>query len=82
MPSEDHVRDRILAALPDAQVEVTDYTGTGDHFRAVVECDAFAGLGRVEQHKLVYRALDGDMGDHSIHALALTTRVPAQETAS
>lgn len=79
MPSEAHVRDRILAALPGAQVEVVDYTGGGDHFRAVVVSDAFVGLGRVEQHKLVYRALDGDMGDHSIHALALTTRVPQQE---
>jgi stress-induced morphogen len=79
MPSEAHVRDRILAALPGAEVEVVDYTGTGDHFRAVVVSDAFAGLSRVEQHRLVYRALDGDMGDHSIHALALTTRVPEQE---
>jgi stress-induced morphogen len=79
MPSEAHVRDRILAALPGAEVEVIDYTGTGDHFRAVVVSDAFAGLSRVEQHRLVYRALDGDMGDHSIHALALTTRVPEQE---
>ena len=81
MPSETYVQERILAALPGATVEVTDYTGTGDHFRATVESEAFRGLGRVEQHKLVYRALDGDMGDHSIHALALTTRVPSlQET--
>ena len=56
---------------------MVDYTGTGDHFRATVVAEQFAGIGRVEQHKLVYRALDGDMGDHSIHALALTTRVPA-----
>ncbi len=76
MPSETHVRDRILAALPGAEVDVVDYTGTGDHFRATVVSDSFAGLSRVEQHKLVYRALDGDMGDHSIHALALTTRIP------
>jgi len=79
MPTEDHVRDRILAALPGAHVEVTDYTGTGDHFRAVVESESFRGLSRVDQHKLVYRALDGDMGDHSIHALALATRAPAAE---
>jgi stress-induced morphogen len=76
MPSEAHVRDRILAALPGAEVEVEDYTGTGDHFRATVVSGAFAGLSRVEQHRLVYRALDGDMGDHSIHALSLVTRVP------
>lgn len=81
MPSETHVRDRIRAALPGAEVEVVDYTGTGDHFRATVESEAFRGLSRVEQHKLVYRALDGDMGDHSIHALALTTRVPTPQEA-
>ena len=82
MPTEDHVRDRILAALPDAVVEVTDYTGTGDHFRAVVQSERFRGISRVEQHKLVYRALDGDMGDHSIHALALSTSVPTKEPAT
>lgn len=79
MPSEQHVRDRILQALPDARVEVTDYTGTGDHFRAVVESERFRGLGRVEQHRLVYDALDGDMGDHSIHALSIRTCVPTEE---
>jgi len=82
MPTEAHVRDRILTAIPDAHVEVVDYTGTGDHFRAVVVSEAFEGMSRVEQHKLVYRALDGDMGDHSIHAFALTTRTPAKEQQS
>ena len=80
MPSEAHVHDRIAAALPDAEIDVVDYTGTGDHFRATIVSESFRGLSRVEQHKLVYRALDGDMGDHSIHALALTTRVPSEET--
>ncbi len=79
MPSEAHVSDRLRAAFPDAVIDVEDYTGTGDHFRATIISDAFAGLSRVEQHKLVYRALDGDMGDHSIHALGLTTRTPPQE---
>jgi stress-induced morphogen len=78
MLSETHVADRIRAAIPDARVVVEDYTGTGDHFRAVVESAAFAGVSRVEQHRMVYKALDGDMGDHAIHALALTTRVPAE----
>lgn len=79
MPTESYVIERILTALPGATVSVVDYTGTGDHFRAEVESELFRGIGRVEQHKLVYRALDGDMGDHSIHALALTTRIPTQE---
>lgn len=81
MPTEAHVHDRLRAAFPDATIQVVDYTGTGDHFRAEVESARFVGLPRVQQHKLVYQALDGDMGDHAIHALALTTRIPADAAA-
>lgn len=81
MPSESHVRDRILTALPGADVEVVDYTGGGDHFRTVVVAEQFRGMSRVEQHQAIYAALDGDMGDHSIHALAITTRIPTEESA-
>ncbi|MCW2949952.1 MAG: BolA family transcriptional regulator [Thermoleophilia bacterium] len=77
MPTEAHVIARLRAAFPDATIEVVDYTGTGDHFKATIESEQFAGVSRVLQHKLVYAALDGDIGDHSIHALALTTRIPA-----
>ena len=80
MPSEAHVHERLAAAIPDAEIDVVDYTGTGDHFRATIVSESFRGVSRVEQHKMIYRALDGDMGDHSIHALALTTRVPTQES--
>ncbi|MBC7461948.1 MAG: BolA family transcriptional regulator [Thermoleophilia bacterium] len=81
MPTETHVIDRLRIAFPGAIIEVVDYTGTGDHFRAEVESEQFVGVSRVQQHKLVYAALEGDMGDHSIHALALTTRAPAPTVA-
>lgn len=64
---------RLLAAFPDARVEVTDLTGTQDHFQALVVASAFQGKSRVEQHRLVYAAL-GELMDKQIHALALTTR--------
>ena len=76
MPSPDAVRSLLLAALPQARVEVTDLTGTQDHLQALVVCPAFAGKTRIEQHKMVYAAL-GDLltgPDAPIHALALTTR--------
>jgi stress-induced morphogen len=73
MPSLDTVKSRLLAAFPDARVEVTDLTGTSDHFQAVVVTRAFEGKTRVEQHKMVYAAL-GDLMNGPIHALALTTR--------
>ena len=65
----------IRAALPDAQVEITDLRGDGDHYAAHVVSPAFKGLTRVQQHKMVYDALGGGMGDE-LHALALQTAVP------
>ncbi|MGD0677845.1 MAG: BolA family transcriptional regulator [Polyangiaceae bacterium] len=76
MPSPDTVRARLLAAFPDARVEVTDLTGTEDHFQALVIAHEFDGKSRVDQHKMVYAAL-GELMAGPIHALALTTRSPA-----
>ncbi|MFC0687508.1 BolA family transcriptional regulator [Novosphingobium clariflavum] len=65
----------IREALPDAQVEITDLAGDGDHYAAHVTSAAFAGKPRVAQHKMVYEALGGRMGG-VLHALQLTTAVP------
>jgi len=65
----------IQAALPDAQVTITDLAGDGDHFAATVVSEAFRGLPRVRQHQIVYAALQGRMGGE-LHALALTTVAP------
>ena len=65
----------ILAAFPDAQVEITDLAGDGDHYAARVVSTAFRGLPRVRQHQAVYAALGGRMGGE-LHALQLTTAVP------
>lgn len=65
----------IKAALPDAQVEIRDLAGDGDHYAATVTSAAFRGLPRVRQHQLVYSALQGRMGG-VLHALALTTSTP------
>ncbi len=65
----------IVAALPDAEVRITDLAGDGDHYAAHVVSAAFKGKLRVAQHKLVYEALGGRMGGE-LHALQLTTAVP------
>ena len=65
----------IRAAIPDAQVEIRDLAGDGDHYAAHVVSASFAGLPRVKQHKLVYDSLGGRMGGE-LHALQLTTAVP------
>jgi len=66
----------IRAALPDAEVTMTDLAGDNDHWSAHVVSAAFAGKPRVAQHKLVYAALGGRMGGE-LHALQLTTAVPS-----
>jgi stress-induced morphogen len=73
----DEITDLIRAAFPDAQVEITDLAGDGDHYAARVISAAFAGLSRVKQHQAVYAALGGRMGG-VLHALQLTTAVPPE----
>ncbi len=65
----------IKEALPDAQVSIEDLRGDGDHYAANVVSEAFRGKSRVQQHQLVYAALQGRMGGE-LHALALQTGAP------
>lgn len=71
----DEIRSRIAHDLPDAVVEVRDFTGGGDHYEAVVVSAAFAGKNQVARHRLVYGALQEAMVQR-IHALALKTLTP------
>jgi stress-induced morphogen len=66
------IESMIREALPDAKVEVRDLAGDGNHYAATVVSAAFAGKSRVQQHQMVYAALQGRMGG-VLHALALTT---------
>jgi stress-induced morphogen len=65
----------IKAALPDATVTIEDLAGDGDHYAAHVVSESFRGKSRVQQHQLVYAALQGRMGGE-LHALALQTSAP------
>lgn len=65
----------IRAAFPDAQITIEDLAGDGDHYLARVVSKAFAGKTRVQQHQMVYDALQGRMGG-ALHALALQTSPP------
>ena len=69
------IESMIKAALPDAKVEIRDLAGDGDHYAATVISESFRGKSRVQQHKLVYDSLKGQMGG-ALHALALQTAVP------
>ena len=75
MPTTDEIKARIEAALPQTTAEVEDWTGGGDHFRATVVSPAFAGLSRIQQHKLVMDVFAGEIGG-SIHAFSVKTQTP------
>ena len=65
----------IREGIPDAQVEIVDLAGDGDHYEARVVAESFRGLPRVKQHQRVYEALGGRMGTE-LHALKLSTASP------
>jgi stress-induced morphogen len=75
--SLDEVRLLIEASLPGAEVEVIDETGTQDHLRATVTALQFEGLSRIEQHRLVKKAVQTRFDDGSIHALSIKTSAPS-----
>jgi acid stress-induced BolA-like protein IbaG/YrbA len=76
MVSPEQVEAMIRAALPDAQVQVQDLTGGGDHYQVTVISSQFEGKGLVQQHQLVYGAVRQAMSTEAIHALALKTYTP------
>jgi stress-induced morphogen len=65
----------IKESFPDAEVAIQDLAGDGDHYAAQITSAAFKGKNRVQQHQMVYKALQGRMGNE-LHALALQTAVP------
>ena len=69
------IEELIRTAIPDAQITIRDLAGDGDHYAARIVSAAFAGLPKVRQHQLVYRALGGRMGKE-LHALQLETAAP------
>ena len=75
MPSTDELKQRIETAIPGSTAEVEDWTGGGDHFRAVVTSSAFAGKTRLQQHQMVYAVFGDEIGG-AIHALSLKTQEP------
>ena len=73
--SANEISELIKKSLPDSKVEITDLAGDGNHYSAKIVSERFSGKSRVEQHKMVYKALRGAMDgkDGILHALALQT---------
>ena len=68
----EEIKNLIKTAMPDAQITIQDLAGDDNHYSATIKSKAFTGKSKIEQHKLVYKALRGKMGEE-LHALALNT---------
>tara|TARA_B100000482_G_scaffold177951_1_gene148719 strand:+ start:73 stop:312 length:240 start_codon:yes stop_codon:yes gene_type:complete len=73
--SAGEIEQMIKEAIPDAVVRIDDLRGDGDHYAASISSNEFKGKTRVQQHQMVYAALQGRMGNE-LHALALQTSAP------
>ena len=73
--SAGEIEKMIKDAMPDAEVRIDDLRGDGDHYAAFISSSVFKGKTRVQQHQMVYAALQGRMGNE-LHALALQTSAP------
>ena len=74
--SAEKIRELIKKKFPRADIEIVDTAGDNNHYSATITTQEFKGLSRVEQHKLVYKALEGAMDGNNgiLHALALQTK--------
>ena len=68
----EEIKSLIKEAIPDAEITIQDTAGDENHYSASIRSKAFSGKSKIEQHKLVYKALKGKMGNE-LHALALNT---------
>ena len=68
----EEIKSLMKKAFPDAEITIQDLAGDDNHYSATIKSKAFAGKSKIEQHKLVYKALNGKMGNE-LHALALNT---------
>ena len=68
----EEIKSLIKEAIPDAQINIQDLAGDENHYSATIKSKVFSGKSKIEQHKLVYKALKGKMGNE-LHALALNT---------
>ncbi|HRK07742.1 MAG TPA: BolA/IbaG family iron-sulfur metabolism protein [Pseudobdellovibrionaceae bacterium] len=70
------MQERLEAAYPGAQIQVTDLTGTEDHYQVVVVHPVFKGLSRIEQHQHVMKVFADELRTGEVHALTIKTATP------
>ncbi len=67
----------LRAAFPDAELTITDLTGTEDHYQVRIVSSAFEGVSRIARHRLTYSALGEHLGG-AVHALSVQALAPGE----
>ena len=65
--------DLIKEAFPDANISIDDLAGDNNHYSVTIISSVFKGKNRIEQHKMVYKALKGRMGNE-LNAMEINTK--------
>lgn len=73
--TQEMMKERLLKAYPDAQVDVIDLTGTQDHWEVYVESGSFTGLSRIQQHQAVMAVFGPELKTGEVHALSIKTKI-------
>ena len=68
----EEIEKLIKESIPDAEISIKDLAGDENHYSATIKSKTFTGKSKIEQHKLVYKALKGKMGNE-LHAFTITT---------
>tara|TARA_B110000014_G_scaffold230506_1_gene192013 strand:+ start:310 stop:540 length:231 start_codon:yes stop_codon:yes gene_type:complete len=68
----EEIKSLIKEAMPDAEITIKDLAGDENHYSATIKSKVFSGKNKIEQHKMVYKALKGKMGNE-LHALSINT---------
>ena len=71
--SIEEIKKLITISIPDATIEIKDLVGDSNHYAAKISSKVFNGISKINQHKLVYKSLQGKMGNE-LHALSITTK--------
>ena len=73
MPLKSNEIEKLIKeSIPDAEIIIQDLAGDENHYSATIKSKVFSGKSKIDQHKMVYKALKGKMGNE-LHALSINT---------
>ncbi len=70
MITVNYLKEKIERKIPGTTAEVIAVKNDGMHFKAIVKSKKFEGKSRVEQHRMIYDALEDDF-KKGLHSLSI-----------